>query len=120
MAHHELAVDHCAVGEPGPHGLEQLGEVACERSFVAAAEHDLVAVAEDDAPESVPFGLVDQVHQREFVEAVTALANIGLTGGYHGELHGAPRRGSDTATKVAGSRPTDLERAHSVLEQDDR
>ena len=39
--------------------LEQLGEVAVERIFVAALDEDLVAVAEHESAEAVPLGLED-------------------------------------------------------------
>ena len=56
---HDLAVEHRAPGERVPQLLDELGEVPVERALVAAAELDLVAVAEHDAPEAVPLRLVE-------------------------------------------------------------
>ena len=54
----DLAVEDAALGQLGLHRLDELGEVAGHRPLVAAAELDLVAVAEDDAAEAVPLRLV--------------------------------------------------------------
>ena len=67
-------------GSASRSGSHDLGEVARERAFVAAAELDVVAVAEDDAPEAVPLRLerpAIAVGQRR----ASAFANIGDTGG---------------------------------------
>ncbi len=56
--HHDLAVDHAPVGQCRQQWRQQLGEVAGEGSLVAAGQLDRVAVAEDDAAESVPFRFV--------------------------------------------------------------
>ena len=57
----DLAVDHAAFGQLGRDRRDQLGKVAGHRPLVAAADLDLVAVAEDDGPESVPFRLVGRL-----------------------------------------------------------
>ena len=56
----DLAVQHAARRELASQRLDELGEVAGERLLVAAAEGDVVAVAEDDAAEAVPLGLVEE------------------------------------------------------------
>ena len=56
----DLAVDHALLGQVRLHRGDDLGEVAGQRPLVAAAELDLVAVAEDDAAEAVPLRLVEQ------------------------------------------------------------
>ena len=63
------------------HRLDDLGEVAGHRPFVAAADLHLVAVAEDDRPESVPLGLVELVRPGS---SLTGLASMGETGGMTG------------------------------------
>ena len=62
--HDDLAVDHAALRQVAPHRLDDLGEVPGHRPLVAAADLDLVAVAEDDRPEAVPLRLVHQVSRR--------------------------------------------------------
>src|SRR5665213_963916 len=57
---HDLTVDDATVGQVGPQRVHQLGEVPGKGLFVAAAQHHVVAVAEDDAPEAVPLRLVVQ------------------------------------------------------------
>ena len=52
-----LAVEDAAVGQGGPERVGQLREVAVERLQVARLRVDLVAVAEHERPEAVPFGL---------------------------------------------------------------
>ena len=54
----DLAVDHATRRQLGPGRLHHLGEVAGQRPLLAAAQLDLVAVAEDHAAEPVPLGLV--------------------------------------------------------------
>ena len=56
----DLPVEHATVGQVGPQRVHQLGEVPGQRLLVAAAQHDVVAVPEDDAAEPVPLGLVEQ------------------------------------------------------------
>ena len=56
----DLAVDDAPCGQLRADRVEELGEVAGEGALVAAAQLDLVAVAEDDAAEAVPFGLEDE------------------------------------------------------------
>ena len=57
----DLAVDHAPLGQLGDGRRHQFGEVAGHRPLVAAAELDLVAVAEADRPEAVPLRLVGRV-----------------------------------------------------------
>jgi hypothetical protein len=54
---HDLGVDHTAGRQVGLHGLDDLGEVPGHGPLPAAAQLDLVAVAEHDRPEPVPLGL---------------------------------------------------------------
>ena len=54
----DLAVDHAALRQLGSDRRDQFGEVAGHRPLVAAAQLDLVAVAEADRPEAVPLRLV--------------------------------------------------------------
>ena len=53
----DLAVEDAPLRERRPERLGELREVAIERLQVARLRVDLVAVAEDDRPEPVPFGL---------------------------------------------------------------
>jgi hypothetical protein len=55
----DLAVDDRARREVAPDGGHQLGEVARQRSLFAAADLDLVAIAEHDRAKAVPLGLVE-------------------------------------------------------------
>ena len=82
----DLAVDHAPLGELRPHGVEQLGEVPGEGPLVAAAELDLVAVAEDDAAEAVPLRLVD-----EALLDGQLPGELGQHGGDRGDRRGGPR-----------------------------
>ncbi len=59
--HDDLAVDHTLVGEAVAQRVEQLREVARERSLVSRSEVDLVAIAKDDAAEAVPLGFEREV-----------------------------------------------------------
>src|SRR3954453_4363003 len=61
----DLAVQCEPSGGQCPERADQLGEVARERSLVAAAQVDFLAVAEDQAPEPVPFRLVEVSPPRE-------------------------------------------------------
>jgi hypothetical protein len=54
---HDLGVDHTAGRELAAGRLNDLGEVAGHGPLLAAAQLDLVAVAEHDGAEPVPFGL---------------------------------------------------------------
>src|SRR6266540_1401034 len=58
---HDLAVDHAAWWELLASRGDQLGEIAPHGQLIAAGEFHLVAVAEDDQAETVPFGLVEHV-----------------------------------------------------------
>jgi hypothetical protein len=53
----DLTVDDASLGQARPQRIEQLGEVAVERSLLAARELHVVAVSEHDAPETVPLRL---------------------------------------------------------------
>ncbi len=57
----DFAVDHAALGQLGLDRGDQLGKIACHRPFVAAAQLDLVAVAETDRPEAIPLGLIGRI-----------------------------------------------------------
>ena len=67
---------------PACSGGEQLGEVAGQRPLVAAAQLDLVAVAEHDAAEAVPLRLVQP--SVAVGSSSAALASMGDTGGMTG------------------------------------
>ncbi len=56
----DLPVDDAAVGQVLQQGAAQLGEVPVQRLLVATAEHDVGAVAKDDATEPVPLGLIGE------------------------------------------------------------
>ena len=58
---HDLAVDDDPIGQLALERVDQLGEVARHRAFVAATELDLVTVPEHDAPEAVPLGFEHEV-----------------------------------------------------------
>ena len=62
---HDLAVDDGALREVLPKWIDQVGEVARERALVAAADLDVVTVAEHDGTEAVPLRLVEVVAGRE-------------------------------------------------------
>ena len=66
----------------------ELGEVPRERALVAAAQLDLVAVAEDDAAEAVPLRLVPHPGR----DPGDGLASIGRTGGLTGSCMGPSLR----------------------------
>src|SRR4051812_38112752 len=55
----DLAVDHGSLWKGVPDGFYDVGEVAGHRPLLAAADLDLVAVAEHDRAEAVPLGLVE-------------------------------------------------------------
>src|SRR4051794_19260247 len=78
---HDLAVQCEASGGQCPERADQLGEVARERSLVAAPQVDLLAVAEDQAPEPVPLWLVEVSTPRE----------LSLEAGEHRRQRRAPR-----------------------------
>ena len=54
----DLTVDHATARQLGRDGRDQFGEVARHRPLVSAAQLHLVAVAEANRPEPIPFGLV--------------------------------------------------------------
>ena len=90
----DLAVEDAALRQRGAQRLGQLREVAIQRLQVARLRVDLVAVAEDEGAEAVPFGLEQPAVVRRGARR-TALASIGSTGGWNGrcEGHGASVRG---------------------------
>ncbi len=63
-AHDDLAVHHRPLGQHSLQRLDQLGEVAGQGPLVAAAQHQLVAVAEHDAAKAVPLRLEGQIAVR--------------------------------------------------------
>ena len=109
----DLAVDDALLGQVRLDRLDDLGEVAGQRPLVAAAELDLVAVAEDDAAEAVPLGLVETSSPAG--GSVAALASIGFTGGITGRSmrvsQAGMRRSGAWATIYTGTTmaPTKLE-----------
>jgi hypothetical protein len=58
---HDLAVDDAALGQARLDRVDDLGEVAGQRPLAPAGQLDLVAVAEHDAAEAVPLGLVQKL-----------------------------------------------------------
>ena len=73
--HDDLAVDDATRRKLGADRVDQLREVPVERALVAAGQQDLVAVAEHDAAEPVPF---------RFVEPAIALGHLVGRLGEHG------------------------------------
>ena len=93
-------------GSAARSGLEDLGEVPVERALVAAAELDLVAVAEHDAAEPVPLRLVGPSAARR--ELAGQLRQHRRDRGRDRERHPAtlPRAGSAaTGRRPARPRP---------------
>jgi hypothetical protein len=62
--HHNLAIDHASLGQLSPDGFHEFGEVAREWSLVPRPELDAVAVAEDNASETIPLRLEPIVTRR--------------------------------------------------------
>ena len=56
----DLAVEHAAVGQACEQRVVQLRKVAVERPQVAALDEHVVAAAEHDGAEAVPFRLVEE------------------------------------------------------------
>ena len=82
---HDLAVDDRTVGQRGAQRLDELREVAGQRLLVAAAELDVVAVAEHDAAEAVPLRLVAPRRRRSASRARASPASA-TTGGLTGSV----------------------------------
>src|SRR5262245_12007028 len=82
---HDLAVEHAAPRELRLERLAELREVAVERLLVAALQQELVAVAEDDHPESVPLRLEDPA--RAVRQLADAPGEHRQHGRADGELH---------------------------------
>jgi hypothetical protein len=81
----DLRVHHAALRQLLLHRGHDLGEVAGHRPLVAAAQLDLVAVAEDDAAEAVPLRLVEEAGAGGHV-----LHRLGQHRGHrrhHGQVH---------------------------------
>ncbi len=91
-----------ALGQLLAQRVEQFGEVPGERATVAAAELDLVAVAEHDAAVPVPLRFVEQVARGELR---AALASIGLTGGITGSCTSRPYRRDRSASPNGSANP---------------
>ena len=79
----DLAVDDAPLGQFGLDRRDQLGEVAGHRPLVAAAELDLVAVAEADRPEAVPLRLVGRAGR----DRRHRLGQHRRNRRHHGQLH---------------------------------
>ena len=60
----DLGVRHDALGQEAPDGVHDLGEVPGQGFRAARVEGDVVAVADDEAAEAVPLGLVQQIAAR--------------------------------------------------------
>src|SRR5437868_330794 len=61
---YDLTVDHAARWELRPKRIEQLRKVPIQRLQVAALQQDVVAVPEDDCPETIPLRLENPVRPR--------------------------------------------------------
>src|SRR5262245_8035407 len=87
---HDLPVNDAALRHRRLDRIDDLGEVAGEWSFVAAAELDLIAVTEHDAAEAVPLRLVEQalVVLRRIRYTLRRLREHRGQRGHHGEVHG--------------------------------
>ena len=81
----DLAVEDAPLGERGPERVGQLREVAVERLQVARLRVDLVAVAEDERPEAVPFRLEQPAVVRR--QVVGGLGEHRLERRFEGECH---------------------------------
>ena len=87
----DLPVDDAALGQVGRHGGNDLWEVSSHRPLVAAAELDLVAVAEHDRAEAVPLGLDEpDVRDRRH-----GLGEHRRDGWHHGQAHHPIVAGTD-------------------------
>ena len=93
--------------------LDQLGEVAGQRPVVAAAELDLVAVAEHDAAEAVPLRLVEHGPTvGNLVDAVHRLRQHRLHGRHDRQLHRAhATRPPSAPTSLCGHGTRGIRRA---------
>ena len=98
----DLAVDHAPRGQLSANRVQELGEVAGQGSLVATAQLHLVAVAEDDAPEAVPFGLEDE--PVALGKSRCRLRQHGLDGGHDREVHPSPSDGPGPALRRDCSR----------------
>jgi len=56
-----LTIEHATLRERGTQRIKQVREVAVERFLIAALDEDLVAIAEDEGAEAVPFGLENPI-----------------------------------------------------------
>jgi len=56
----DLAVDHGLLGKGCAERVEELREIALQGQAVAALQVERFALAEDDAAEAIPLGLVDE------------------------------------------------------------
>ena len=81
LSDHDLPVQHAPRSAALPERLHQLGEISGQRLSGAAAQFDLVPVAEHDRPEAVPLRLVLHAGRDG---SPTDLASIGFTGGITG------------------------------------
>ncbi len=114
----DLGVHHAALRQLLLHRGHDLGEVAGHRALVAAAELDLVAVAEHDAAEAVPLRLVEEARAVGHV-----LHRLGQHRGHrrhHGQVHRLILPGAVTAYRVnsapsSSSRPARARRAARVF-----
>ena len=100
----DLPVDDTAPGHVGLHGRHDLREVSRHRPLVAAAELDLVAVAEHDCAETIPLGLDEpDVRYRRH-----RLGEHGRDGRHHGQAHHSivAARATDVSAAITqGGRP---------------
>ena len=104
----DLAVEHAPLRELRLERRHEFGEVARHRPLVAAAELDLVAVAEDDRAEAVPLRLV----RRSRRDVGHRLREHRRDGRHHGKLHALivdsarPDRSARTTLSRCGSAGT--------------
>jgi hypothetical protein len=80
----DLAVDNGPGRQAFQYRGDQLGKVPGHRTLVAAADLDLIAVAEDDRPEAIPFRLIAQLALRDLLHG---LGEHRGNGRHHGQVH---------------------------------
>jgi hypothetical protein len=82
---HDLSVEDAPLRQRGEERVDELREVTVHRLEVAALEHHLAPVAEDDGAEPVPLGLEQPLVARG--QRVGGLRQHGLDRRLEGKLH---------------------------------
>ena len=80
----DLTVDHTPLRQLGLGRRDQFGKVAGHRPLVAAAQLDLIGVAEADGPEPVPFRLIGRIGR----DRRNRLGQHRRDRRHHGQVHG--------------------------------